>query len=133
MWVLPWTRIESKLDYLINLIGAQSAKQEKLQMATQAEIDALNAAITENTSETASAVAALNAYLTKVQDLTTQLQNAISNGDSAAINAAAAAIAMNNSQLKAAIPSTVTAIFANTGHGDDAAHEEGSASSRKKK
>ena len=55
MWVLPWTRIESKLDYLINLIGAQSAKQEKLQMATQAEIDALNAAITENTSETASA------------------------------------------------------------------------------
>src|SRR5215831_13858680 len=114
MWVLPWTRIESKLDYLINLIGAQSAKQEKLQMATQAEIDALNAAITENTSETASAVAALNAYLTKVQDLTTQLQNAISNGDSAAINAAAAAIAMNNSQLKAAIPSTVSAIFANT-------------------
>jgi uncharacterized coiled-coil protein SlyX len=127
---LPLDRIERKLNYLINLVGATSAKQEHIAMATQQEIDALNAAVAENTSETGSAVAALNAYLTKVEDLTTQLQNAISNGDSAAVNAAAAALAVNNAQLKGAVPSTVEAIFANTYTHSDA-HEKLAATKKK--
>ena len=85
-----------------------------INVATQAELDALNTQVTANTNATAAVAQALQGFVKTVADLTAQLQAAVAAGDSAAIVAATAALAANNTALTAAIPATAAAVIVNT-------------------
>lgn len=107
------TRIENKIDLLSASVQALAQSQRKQNMATQAELDALAAAVAQNTDVEASAAQALNQLVANVATLTQQLADAVANGDSAAVQAATAQLQANNTALQAAIPA-LSAAIANT-------------------
>lgn len=100
-------RIEAKIDALTKTEG-------KFEMATQATLDRLNAAVAADTNAVTAAATALTGFIKTVADLTAQLQAAIASGDDAAITAAATALEANNATLTAAVPATAAAVVANT-------------------
>lgn len=112
-WGSRLEAIDHKLDVVIARLSQNQAKTEKINMATQAELDALTAQVTANTSITASAALALNGFVKTVADLTAQLQAAVSSNDSTAINAVTAALAANNVALSGAVPAVAAAVSAN--------------------
>jgi len=89
-------------------------QQERRFMATQAELDRLNAAVTADTNAVSAATKALTGFQATVADLTQKLQDAIASGDSAAITKAADDLEANNAALAAATPATAAAIVAGT-------------------
>ena len=107
-------RIENKLDALTRTVNLFIFKEGKFNVATQAELDRLNAAVAADTSAVAAASTALTGFIKTVADLTAQLQVAIASGDSAAVTAAAAALEANNAVLTASIPVTAAAVVAGT-------------------
>jgi Asp-tRNA(Asn)/Glu-tRNA(Gln) amidotransferase B subunit len=85
----PWTKAPPSSIELREILGLLVLQMERNQMATQATLDKLTAAIAANTAETKTLIDALNA----------------SNGnDDAAINAAADAIAANTATMATALP-----------------------------
>jgi hypothetical protein len=108
-----WTDLFARLSRIERntmLIMRELKVEEKAYMATQAELDALAAAVTANTAESTAAAAALATFVAKVADLTAQLQAAVASGDSAAINAATTALVQNNAVLAGVVP-PASAIF----------------------
>jgi hypothetical protein len=100
-------RIEWKLD-------AFRRQEGRFDMATQANLDRLNAAVAADTSAVSAATKALTGFVQTVSDLTAQLQAAIASGDDAAVTAAATALEANNATLIAAVPATAAAVVAST-------------------
>lgn len=95
-------------------VDALTLTDQENAMATQAELDDLNAQVTANTNATQAAAAALAGFVKTVADLTAQLEAAVASNDSPAIQAATAALKANNDALAAAVPATATAVTANT-------------------
>lgn len=112
MWITRqnWVSLNSKLDKILSLLATQG----KNDMATKADLDKLAADVTANTSAVASATQALMAYASSNATLTAQLQAALANDDSAAVEAAASALEANNAALTAAVPAVAAAVVANT-------------------
>lgn len=106
-------RLNSKIDTLTGLVRRLLAQDERFQMATQATLDRLNAAVAADTNAVSAASKALTGFIATVADLTAQLQAAIAAGDDAAVAAAATALEANNAALTAATPATAAAVAAN--------------------
>ena len=103
-------RIESKIDKLILSAGQELERD----MAEQDEINNLMAKVQANTDAVQSAQTAMQGFVEITQKLTDELNAAVAQDNSAAIKAAADALAANNDQLLAAIPPMAQAIKANT-------------------
>ena len=103
-------RIESKIDKLILSAGQELERD----MAEQDEINNLMAKVQQNTDAVQSAQTAMQGFVEITQKLTDELNAAVAQDNSAAIKAAADALAANNDQLLAAIPPMAQAIKANT-------------------
>lgn len=119
------TRIERLLHVVVLIVsdhdttgsGGMSDEERNLLMATRQTLDAMQAAVTHNTSAVAAATDALTHYAQTNTDLTQQLKDAIARADSlddSEVQAAIAAIEANNTKLVAAAGPTAAAIVANT-------------------
>src|SRR5262245_25365984 len=109
-------QIERRLDAIEGKATNFWKEERARDMAEQDELANLTSQVEANCDAVASAKTALEGYMARVQDLTTQLEQAIANGGDVSpdIRRAADAIRTNTDALNAAIPAMVQAIGANT-------------------
>ena len=106
-WGSKLSRIESKLNRLINIVTGAN-------MATKETLDRLTADVAADKDAVSAATKALNGFVATVAELSKKLQDALASDDEAAVKAAADAIEQNTADLKAATPAVAQAIDANT-------------------